>query len=84
MIINKSNINEPQCNCRSECILPGQCRKNCVIYKATTIHKNNNIKYIDNTSFEFKAFYRNHKANFLNEDATEKFYIIKNYCNPGI
>ena len=40
-IINKSkpNINEPKCNCRSECILPGQCRKNCITYKATTTHK---------------------------------------------
>ena len=61
---NEVNENEQQCNCRGDCILPGQCRSKCVVYKASI----ENIQYIGSTSNEFKTRYRNHKASFINED----------------
>ena len=42
--------------------------ENCIIYKATTSNNYSNIEYIDNTSYEFKVRYRNHKCSFLNEN----------------
>ena len=78
---NETNEDEQICNCRGECILPGQCRSKCVVYKASI----DNIQYIGSTSNEFKVRFRNHKASFTNEDKKSETalsqYIWSNNLN---
>ena len=57
-----------KCNCRGKCILPGNCRASCVVYKASTNDEIKKIQYIGSTSTEFKIRYRNHKTSFAHEN----------------
>ena len=66
-VANTTN-NDPPCNCRSECILPGNCITPCVVYKATTTNADHKVNYEGSTACEFKVRYRNHKASFINEN----------------
>ena len=77
----------PVCNCTGTCILPNNCRAECVVYKATTLEPGKQIQYIGCTAGEFKVRYRNHKSNFKtnskqNETALSQ-YIWKNGLNKN-
>ena len=65
------------CNCRNQCPMnrSGECRLSNIVYKATVIEENTNIRkeYIGISGTEFKIRYANHKQSFTNEckrDAT--------------
>ena len=73
--MNETHEDEQRCNCRGECVLPGQCRAKCVVYKATI----DNIQYIGSTSNEFKVRFRNHKASFTNEEKKERNSLVTIY-----
>ena len=81
--MNETHEDEQRCNCRGECVLPGQCRAKCVVYKATI----DNIQYIGSTSNEFKVRFRNHKASFTNEEKKNETalsqYIWSNELNKN-
>ena len=76
---SKSEIpTEPlPCNCRNQCPMnqSGECRLSNIVYKATVMEENTNIRkeYIGISGTEFKVRYANHKQSFTNEkkrDAT--------------
>ena len=54
----------PPCNCRADCPLPGQCRIQSVIYKATVVSDNNPETYTGLTSNEFKVRVQGHNSDF--------------------
>ena len=71
-IQNKKNKTTLSCNCRDKngCPLNGNCRTENVIYKYTSLTKNNVKKvYLGVSEGEFKNNrYYKHKQSFLNED----------------
>ena len=77
----------PSCNCAGQCILPNECRTECVVYKASTVKTGKQIQYIGSTANEFKIRYRNHKSSFKNENKKNETalsqYIWKNKLNKN-
>ena len=59
---------ERECNCRekSSCPLKGKCLQECVVYKATIKHDNEEKQYIGMCEGDFKSRFRNHKKSFTN------------------
>ena len=69
-ILNKSNEQPARdCNCRGACPLPenGDCRSNCVIYKATISTENATKEYIGSSESDIKLRIANHNHSFRNE-----------------
>ena len=65
---NSEQKETPACNCANACILPNDCRAECVVYKAYTLKPEKQIQYIGCTAGEFKVRYRNHKNSFKNKN----------------
>ena len=59
---------EPKCNCRDQCPLPGKCRTDKVIYRATVETNEKNETYVGITAGEFKKRYQKHKSDFVNQN----------------
>ena len=59
---------ERKCNCRdkAECPLPGKCRTDQVVYRATVSTDNETETYVGLTAGELKTRYQKHKSDFNN------------------
>ena len=82
---NSEQKETPACNCVNSCILPNDCRAECVVYKAYTLKPEKQIQYIGCIAGEFKARYRNQKNSFKNKNKQNETalsqYIWRNGLN---
>ena len=60
--------NEARCNCRTkgDCPLNGQCRKSCIVYKATVNKPSGDVSYLGISETPFKERFYNHTKAFKN------------------
>lgn len=67
-VLNKNQpgpFNEGGCNCRKEaCPLDGNCKENCLVYKADVQEGSSTKTYFGVSEPPFKARYHNHKSSF--------------------
>ena len=79
-VLSKTNdsINR-KCNCQStpNCPLNGECRNQCLVYKATYTTSNNSFVYYGTSEGEFKSRYNNHTKSFRHSEYMNETKLSK-------
>ena len=79
-VLNKTNHNiNRKCNCRSKSNFPlnGDCRTQCLVYKATSTTSSNSFVYYGNSEVEFKSRYRNVTKSFRHRECMNDTELSK-------
>ena len=83
-VLNKTNHNiNRKCNCRSKSNFPlnGDCRTQCLVYKATSTTSSNSFVYYGTSEVEFKSWYSNHTKSFRNRECMNETELSKHVWN---
>ena len=82
--IEKTNIDQRKCNCRSgikNCPLKGNCQMKSVIYKAEVNSNKKKTTYIGQSANAFKERFSNHIMSFSNQKYETSTHLSKHVWN---